>query len=245
MTETSRVAILGSCVTRDAFEVVGGRPLELVHYTARSALASFFGRRPLGISPRYDDVDSPFQRRIVRDDLEKMSRRTIRELDHDVLVLDLIDERFSLAHFADGGTATISQEFLKTGIPRESYRLTRFPSSAHWDRWEAGWGTFMDFLDQDGRRDRLVVHQAGWVARTPDGQSSGDQELTAAANDWLERAFVRMARDIPAERMIRVSDAHQLADPSHKWGLSPFHYVPAYYQEFLDRLVEVVRGLPE
>jgi hypothetical protein len=30
--------------------------------------------------------------------------------------------------------------------------------------------------------------------------------------------------------------AHRLADETHRWGLSPFHYVPEYYAEIRRQL---------
>ncbi|CAI9406293.1 hypothetical protein AESSP_01597 [Aestuariimicrobium sp. T2.26MG-19.2B] len=48
-----------------------------------------------------------------------------------------------------------------------------------------------------------------------------------------------MAKDIPADQFISLSDDVRTADPEHKWGLAPFHFVPAYHVEFLDRLAEI------
>ena len=59
---------------------------------------------------------------------------------------------------------------------------------------------------------------------------SGRPAELDAYNDLLERqeaAFVQLMP--PMERID--AGALRIADPSHQWGLSAFHYVPAYYAE--------------
>lgn len=236
MPQPARIAILGSCVTRDAFEFADPS-WALSSYMARSALASFCGRATRVELPPYTNIASAFQRRMVVGDVEKRGRRWLARKHFDWLIYDPIDERLPLADFDDGGVATVSQEFTRLGLPRDSYRQTQFPSQEHFDRWTAGWETFMRLLDRYEVRDRLIVHRAEWVQRV-----QGSDELTmepepiARANDWLDRAYARMAEDIPPERFISVSEAHQVADPAHRWGVSPFHYVEGYYLEFMEKL---------
>jgi hypothetical protein len=236
MPEPARIAILGSCVTRDAFEFAD--PSWVVSsYMARSALASFCGRATSAVLPPYTNIASAFQRRMVIADVEKRGRRWLAKKDFDWLIYDPIDERLALADFEDGGVLTVSQEFTRLGPPSAQHRQTKFPSQEHFDRWTAGWATFMRLLDMYEVRDRLVVHRAAWVERVQGSDElTMEPELIARANDWLERAYARMADDIPPERFIVVSEELQVADAAHRWGVSPFHYVEGYYREFLEKL---------
>lgn len=242
MPNPTRVAILGSCVTRDAFEFADSQ-WDIAKYMARSALASFCGRQTEADLPPYRNIESTFQRRMVMEDVEKRGRRWLAEKDFDWLIYDPIDERFSLADFKDGGVLTISQEFTKLEMSPTHYQATQFPNEEHFERWTAGWETFMKLLDGYGVRDRLIVHRARWVERVQGSdQHTTDPETVERANEWLKRAFDRMLQDIPAERFITVSDEHQFADPGHRWGISPFHYVEGYYTDFLEKLAEVTAG---
>ena len=235
----ARVAILGSCVTRDAFEFADSSWV-LSKYMARSALASFCGRQVQTDLPPYTNIASTFQRRMVMEDVEKRGRRWLADKEFDWLIYDPIDERFALADFEDGGVITVSQEFTKLAVSPSQYQSTLFPTEEHLERWMAGWQTFMRLLDSYGVRDRLIVHRAKWVQRVQGSdQLTTEPELIARANDWLERAFTRMAEDIPPERFISVSEEHQFADANHRWGISPFHYVEGYYLEFLEKLAAV------
>lgn len=226
-------------MTRDAFEFADDS-WYLSGYMARSGLASFCGRATRAELPPYENIASAFQRRMVVADVEKRSRRWLAKKHFEWLIYDPIDERLPIADLDDGGVLTVSQEFSRLGLPADRYRQTLFPSDEHFERWTAGWETFMRLLDNHGVRDRLLVHRAQWVQHVQGSdQLTNEPEVIARANDWLERAYARMAEDIPAERFIAVSDEHQVADPAHRWGVSPFHYVEGYYREFLEELAAV------
>lgn len=95
----------------------------------------------------------------------------------------------------------------------------------------------MRLLDEIGAQEKLVVHAARWAEKVEGSEEpSAQPSAIARANVWLDRAEARMREDIPAERIIRVSEALQLVDAEHRWGISPFHYVEGYYHDFLERL---------
>lgn len=247
MARSPRFAILGSCVTRDAFAFADPSWV-LTKYMARTGLASFCGRRTQAELPPYSNIASAFQRRMVIEDVEKRGRRWVAEQDYDWLIYDPIDERLTIADFVDGGVVTVSNEFSRLGLPRAQYRETPFPSQEHFERWTAGWETFMRLLDMHDARDRLIVHRARWVQRVEGSDElTAEPEVIARANDWLERAYARMAEDIPADRFISVSEDHQVADAAHQWGTSPFHYTKGYYLEFLQKLADATsaESLPQ
>ncbi len=244
MAQPARIAILGSCVTRDAFEFADPSWV-LSTYMARSALASFCGRPTRAELPPYTNIASAFQRRMVAGDVEKRGRRWLAKKHFDWLIYDPIDERLTLADFEDGGVATVSQEFTRLGLPADRYRQTKFPSQEHFERWTAGWQTFMELLDRLQIRDRLIVHRAEWVQRVQGSdQVTTEPEVIARSSQSFARAYARMAEDIPPERFITVSEALQVADPAHRWGVSPFHYVEGYYREFLEKLAGVTSTPP-
>lgn len=239
-----RIAVLGSCVTRDAFGIPEAEEFELTTYLARSALGSFMGRPTTAISPNYSLITSNFQRRMVMADIEKRGRKHLRSESFDVLVLDLIDERLPLARFPDGGIATVSSEFRLLGISLQEYTKIHSHTEESWRIWRAGWTTLVNLLDQIGARERTVVHRAHWVGRSADGAPTvKDPSTVAGANHWLDAAYEHMAADLGAHQFIDVAPEYQLGDPAHKWGLAPFHYVPEYYRDFLERLSGFQEGL--
>src|SRR6266581_2802406 len=91
-TVAPRVAIFGSCVTRDLFEPAI-RDVELVLYGSRSSLISACAP-PVQIDEDDVRLDSRFQRRCVVEDFRKTFLTRFEEAAPDRLVIDLIDERF-------------------------------------------------------------------------------------------------------------------------------------------------------
>lgn len=240
-----RIAILGSCVTRDAFALDEAQRFELVSYMARSALGSFMGRRTQQISPDYSRIASNFQRRVVQDDLAKQGRMRLRSLDFDALVVDLIDERLPLARFGDGGVATVSNEFRQLGVPLSAYTKNPPHSPDAFELWNAGWMTLLTLLDEIDARHKVVVHRAHWVVRAADGRPSvDDPETIYAANRWLDAAYEHMATTLEPHQMIEVPAGKVLADPVHQWGLAPFHYTADYYVEILRQLDVFLQRTP-
>lgn len=237
----TRLAIVGSCVTRDALTMARPRRFELTRYIARSALASLSGPQP-SIKPNYDIIASPFQRRMVRDDIEKLNREWLSSLEYDVLVYDPIDERFDLAEFADGGLATISQEFRLLQLPEKAFTSVPFLSEEHFSRWQHGWNAFWSFVSALGVQDRVLVHLAPWAEKLEGTHDSpGDPRRIRLANEWLARAALHMLKDLPEDRLIIVDASLHVAAVDHRWGVAPVHYVDAYYKDFLDRLGDALR----
>lgn len=238
-----RVAILGSCVTRDAFEFDTAGKWCVRPYVARTALGSLFGPRTSDQYLEYHRLPSKFQQRVVRDDIEKNGLTRILSNDFDFIIYDAIDDRYPLALFHDEGIATESLEFRGLGVPADLYTTIDPWTAAHYERWESGWRALMEIVTSLRLRNRVLIHGARWALQTRASMIlPGDPLMIAKANEWLERAEERMAHDVQGSQFIRVPHEHHVADPSHRWGLAPFHYIPSYYEEFLRRLDMVSAG---
>jgi len=77
-----KVFILGSCVSRDPFSIADASIFEVVAYHARTSFAS------LAASPYIDEkilnnISSPFQKRMVRSDMEKSVLIELGNKDYD------------------------------------------------------------------------------------------------------------------------------------------------------------------
>ena len=228
------VLIHGSCVTRDAFALPGAPDFRLVDYYARSSLASAFADHGLtGVDT--STIPSAFQRRMVERDLGKHFWRDLAGLQADVIVVDLVDERYGLLVDDRSGVGTRSSELLRAGgISPDLHRV--LPGSIDFLlAWEAGRRRFMAEARAAGLADRIVVHQARWAERCADG-TSFDYQASAEANHLLEDMYGRMRKDLAPHQFVRVPAHLVVGDPDHRWGRSPVHYVEEYYRTFLDLL---------
>lgn len=232
-----RLAIIGSCVSRDALAYPHGMDLDLDHYAARTSLGSAFGPGPV---PGVDasPIESAFQRRMVEADRDKTLPAYVRRGRYDVLLVDLVDERFDLVVMPDGSVATRSNEYLKAAVRVPGRRV---PSGGpeFRERWAAGWEAFLAAVDAAGRRDTVLVNQVRW-ADTLDGggplPDRFDPAATARANEFLAWAHGRMRQDLPARQFLEFGDDDLVAATEHRWGISPFHFTDRYYARLLHLL---------
>ncbi|GAA4814601.1 DUF6270 domain-containing protein [Nocardioides caeni] len=237
-----RVAILGSCVSRDAFgihEDVLGKPHR---YFARSGLASALCPTPVhGLD--LSAITSAFQRSVVAMDLEKAFVPWLETADFDLLVLDCIDERFALLREPGGALVTRSSEFAAAGVDISGWEVVRPNSEQFFDLWEEAWGRFVEVLDATGTRDRVRINRVRW-ATAFDGPGAefpafyGPQRIRRS-NEFLERAYARMAQDLTPEQFWTYDDHELLATTEHQWGPAPFHYTPAFYRRFVHHLTGI------
>lgn len=235
-----KVAIFGSCVTRDAFNLEEAGRFELVSYFAKSSLASAFD--PVEVPDSYSArLASAFQRRIVQADFAKSFAKALAGLEFDMLLLDAIDERFSLCAFESGGLCTVSTELASTGFnqSRPAGRLIRSGTDEFFSLWERGWAALLAALAAGGRLDRLRINKAFWSERDAEGADYAPaypRERIAGANAFLRRLYQRMAEDLPGGQFLEFEPGLLVGAAEHRWGRCPFHYAPEYYASLLARL---------
>ncbi|GGC10716.1 DUF6270 domain-containing protein [Cellulomonas carbonis] len=232
-----RVGIIGSCVTRDAFELPRREGIVLDAYFARSSLASACTDRRFG-GVDTSVIESAFQRRIVGFDLDKAFLDYLEADGFDVLVYDPIDERFDLM-LQNGAVATRSNEFMRASFDDDA--IARVPSSTaeFVALWERGWSRLLKVLDAHGKRGALRVNEVYWATTARgdvDLAKTAPRERTRAANEFLARLYQRMRADLDPHQFYTYAEDVLVAADEHRWGISPFHYVPEFYQAFVRRL---------
>ena len=212
----------------------------LVDFYCRSSIASLVAQ-PIEIPPAVQNISSPFQKRIAERDMRKEFLKNLPELQFDFLLLDLIDERLSLYVEPEGRACTISPALISTGFPGVSNGGSTIYSGTEefWRLWESGWLIFVDKLRLLGALNRLLVNQVFWGSRTENGDSFEPHYPSRhidSANQFLDRMYQRISADIPSEQFLRFDHGLMTGSMAHRWGISPFHYVDAYYLAALQRL---------
>ena len=242
MSSPVRLLILGSCVSRDILNCKqDDTQLVLVDYYARCSLASL-GARPIDMPSAVQNIHSKFQRRMVERDIRKDFLNDLSGLQFDVLLLDLIDERFNLYVEPDGRACTLSSELFSSGFPGDSDGGSRISTGSEefWRLWEAGWSILVNKLRGLGVLDRLLVNQVFWGSRTENGgnfEPHYSSRQIYSANQFLERMYQRIGADIPSEQFLQFDQGLMTGSIAHTWGISPFHYVHAYYHSAIQQLL--------
>ncbi|MGQ2906760.1 MAG: DUF6270 domain-containing protein [Aliihoeflea sp.] len=225
-----RIFIVGSCVSRDAFNFTSRATL--TDYVARTSLASAFGEPfPWLTNERIESaLESKFQRRLVQIDASKKLRQLLETAQYDLVLLDLIDERFSLVKIG-AARCTYSSEARKTGVANApGAKFIRPSDELRHQWWKDGLNDLLAIAAKRGTR--VVLNQVWWAA-SDDSGAEFDRVLVSEGNAHLARLY----REIP-ESVERVSyDAQSfVGSTTHRWGRSPFHYTETVSHTLLSAL---------
>lgn len=247
----SRVAIIGSCITRDLWPIRGDA-MEDVLYISRTSFPSLFSPPVRG----FDAPETPpqglgrHQHRAIVWDLKKQALAALLAHRPTHIIFDFIDERFDLLRI-NGSLATASWELEVSGYLGHPALAGARPIGRLSDGGERLWMEAAEQLaaflrETPLRHALLILHEARWAeVRTSAGGAlepldgvaitAGRPASTAEFNAMLARYDAAFRAAAPNVVKVAAPD-HRIADADHRWGLSAFHYVPDYYSEIWRQL---------
>ncbi|MDO6799344.1 DUF6270 domain-containing protein [Shimia thalassica] len=228
------VYILGSCATRDAFDYDFAKDFDLKSYLARTSFASLAGK-PLVDTDILEGIQSSFQKRMVRADMDKSFLALAANYASGAVVIDLVDDRFRLNLFEDGASHTLSVEYGKVAKNArfKPERAVSNTSMAYRDLWAQGLAKVAAVLKAN-KGIKVYVNCLYFVF--PQVPGPYDQEKIDQMNGYLAKAYDALERTFGEEAMIRYPADRITVDPDHKWGSAPFHYSEETYRYFVDEL---------
>ena len=242
-----RIAIWGSCVTRDPLEI---RPhaFDPIVYCARTSWVAQAAPRPSFDPDIGPDLAGKFGERMVRDDFGRLVVERLSAQPPDLVVFDLIDERFDLVDTGGGAWVTASDYFSSisssaalAGAPRDSLLF-----GSRLERFAAAVDVMVPLLTKALPGALFVLHGAFF---TPIPTDPSVQFYPNAARDavLINDVLAALGREIQrafGDRLLTYlpDPAVQQADAAHKWGLAMYHYPPAYCADLLDALEAVAAG---
>jgi hypothetical protein len=248
MNRKLRIAILGSCVTRDAFGFFPQDDVEITVFVARTSFISLYSP-PLPITLEKADItaETNFERNCIHADLFKTNLPRLQAASFDYLLLDLMEERHNLIKCGD--------TYILDTLPlRESGVIERLPPFVLIDRlksattklWDESAARFVGFLHAQGiSAERVILHESGFARRYRIGEEDTDfTEFEAHSYDkygaLLHRYHMHFAAALPGLHRIAIEPELLVGNGAHKWGRAPFHYIDAYYARFLEKFRAIV-----
>lgn len=225
-----RFAILGSCVTRDAFDVSNAAG-EVALYLARSSLPVVCST-PVAVPQSLvtHEIDHEWHRTTYARFFTKSYLDELERARPDALILDLIDDRFDY-HVGDTILPGIDA-FLEILRPDERGRPVDFMAEPGFEVWLDGARRFFAAIRTVLPGCPILLHRARWA---------GEDAYAELNNLLLDRKFAAIAALDQAIVSLEVEPQLVVADEAHRWGRQPFHYVRPYYSSFNDRLSRVLR----
>lgn len=217
--------IYGSCVSRDAFPLLGS-DFKLLSYVARQSMISAISRPTLLLEGA--ELTSAFQNRSLAGDIKSNMLRLLRRhaADIDVLVVDLTDERLGVIQLPDGSFVTRSQELASSGRlagVQGRMRTIDVLTERHWTLWENAATRLFNAVTKLGLREKTIVLNTPWADTTDTGEPvDGFRGLaTAELNAYLGECCAHIRSlgfkvlDMPAELAYSSNE--------HRWGVAPYH----------------------
>jgi hypothetical protein len=245
----AQVTILGSCVTRDAFNYI--KDAKIVFYLARSSLASIYAR-PWIVSPSEDDLQiegkGDFENRMLRHDIRKQSAPIIRASTSTPLVVDFIDERFDL-FIAGDSIITRSDLLQQTAYGRniDGVRRLRRNTAEAMDLWREAALRFLD--DIQGRP--LVLHRALWAESYRNDETGeilpfgeADLRMVAEQNGLLNQYYDFIEAHYEDVRTVAPDPALVYSDFAHRWGRDFYHFSESYYRDISGKMRQALWPAP-
>ncbi len=249
----SKVAIIGSCITRDLWPILGEAPADLL-YVSRTSLPSLFSP-PLGDVAIAGTPPEPLKRHqhnALAADLTKTALDALIAHAPSHIIFDFIDERFDLLA-ANGALATRSWELEASGYLAqpvfETARDVPRLSGGCDQLWAAAADELAALLAQTPLgRATLILHEAQWAGSYLDADGTRadfDPEIeilpgrvahAADHNALLDRYQRGLTARLPGLATVSAPPDLRMASVDHRWGLSPFHYVDGYYAEIWRQL---------
>jgi hypothetical protein len=226
-----------------------------LHYISRTSLPSLLAKPVEGFRPaaRPPAGLKPQPHRAVVADIGKTALAGLVAHRPTHIIFDFIDERFDLMSVG-GGVITRSWEletsgYLKQAALRGARTIPRLSAAAE-RLWLDAAGEFAAVVRATPLRDaKLILHRAQWAThrRSPNGREVplANTEILPGVpgdigqhNSLLARHEAAFTELMPPMAQVTAPD-RRWADEGHEWGLSPFHYEPAYYAEIWRQLEEL------
>lgn len=234
------VAVVGSCVSRDAVPHMSV-PMTLVDYEARQSLISAFsGAVPL--PAEHVDLASSFQRRMFEADHASTLPDRVRELAPatDLLVWDLVDERLGVFIHGDGRVTTDTVEWRSLNPGQQApvgSRHVPFGSAEHLMLFRQALVRWRELLDATGLRARTVLLAPPWADRATGGQPTDPSfGVSAPAANAATAAYVAAVQELVGIKVVG-RDLDTRAGEDHRWGNAPFHFDDATERSIADLIV--------
>lgn len=234
----SNILIYGSCVSRDAFELLKDEQ-NLIAYIARQSLIS-------AVSPGTEllngnELKSKFQNRMLNGDLASNLLPTLRNhrSSIDLILMDLTDERLGVHKMPDNSFVTHSSELVESGrlnAVKPTPGIIPIGTDRHWNFWVRAAKIFSSRLESLGLKEKVLVVNTAWAEASFEGVPVPLFRSTSTAdmNAYLSR-MADMLKDLGI-RVVDMPNSLAISTLKHKWGIAPFHYGAPAYQWIRDQV---------
>ena len=238
----SDITIHGSCVSRDIFNFDKNSEIKLGQYFARQSFISSISPKFIG---KVDiNLQSPFQRRLVENDLKKGLFKKLSIDKSNYLLIDFMDERLALVKYNES-LFTFSDElrdskFLESRNVEFLDKLTMNGSI-----WKEAMDIYVNQLLSIYGENKIIIHEAylldSYITKNGEMKSFPKENLNynKKVNRVFKEYYAYLKQKLPNAHVISILKEGYCSSEDHIWGKSPMHYENQYYQDVLEILKEI------
>lgn len=254
---TTKIAILGSCVSEDWYHFQDVRhrlDVQLIPKYQPSSLISITSK-PVHVSIEPSPLLKPEEIVALRIDLDKSFLPRLAETRPDILIVELLAEsRRSLGVISTGDSWITNNYILqRCDLPPEikngRYLNVMDEPDEYLVHFRAAARTLDEFMRRELPDCRIVLNQARWAEYFLDEEGELrsypplKQMSSMRANSRLDTLDAVFMEEVSCDRMV-IDDVPIFADERHIWGASPDHFARVYYTSFAKKLGAVIAGVP-
>ena len=238
-----KVAIFGSCVSRDVFNTKFNKDYKDTHEvillenqtTIMSLMSPVIKFNATSLDPlRYKDIET------TQTELDKSFLKEVIKLNPDILIVDFFaDARFKTISSGDSFFTVNEWKNTKTKIYKEMRSISEpfFPSK---DVLSQYMHNLNQFCKQHLPETKIILNKARaveyYVDENGETHSFNNPTIDIINKRWemLDYLFMQIAGSTAKE--INAMNIDLKADINHPWGLAPVHYSKTFYNTFLSLL---------
>lgn len=233
--------IIGSSVSRDIFAGRYSSEISSNQYYPRTSFCRL-ALSPVQNLPELSKVTSPFQRKIIKQDMISDLFYSLDNTKFDYVLIDLIDERYGLINF-DNTFITNSYELNLAGILADTTQLTKIEtgSQEYFKLWEKGFNKFIKYCKEKNILNKILINKVYWASSFDDASPilNFTQEKIDFNNSVLNHLYKLIEKHIPESNFITNPKSYFIAKKNHKWGTMPFHYIDSFYENTYKKLIKL------
>jgi hypothetical protein len=186
---------------------------------------------------------SGFAHRAIEPDFKKTFFADLEAMRCDILVVDFVDERWDLLRIGDS-FVTLSADLMNSAVERlfrRGFRRVARHDPEIQMLWRDACARFAATIRERLPNVRIVLHRVSGADRYHDGRKV---RALAPFADGIPLGQIRaVVEDCYSCFRSHGRDLYELdlpptylADPCHRWGISPFHYEERYYRDAAAKL---------
>lgn len=228
------VDIIGTCVSRDPFNF-DKKNFSVNYYSSRSSLVSMV-QKPVNLPMQVPQFDSNFLNRAITEDFTKRFQRYSNSPKTEVIIIDLIQERYPLNYSRDKGFLTYSPEYSRTKLEKGIL----LDGEAHYRQFER----FIKKISRLFSRYKIVILHEANLAKEYYSINGDIKEYDLKDRD---RYFINNGSKYYELLKKHINNIYSLridgfiGDENHRWGNGPAHFEEGYYYKFLEGLDYIIK----